>query len=362
MKRELYIKEIIEEFSILKNKLELLSEINLQDMNIISEYHIQEILNIVFDINLKSSNSTKANSVAIDLEDVENSIAVQVTSTSRKNKIQDTLDKFFTNNLDMKFEVLFIFILGKKQKDYKNLRIKEGFNFDPNEQIIDFAKIISRLSTLSSLKIEKIRNILKNDKLVINKKQNPVTRFKKNLAIRNDICSKLFKRNLTIKDRELLYYTPYYSFIYDSLIIRSIEDVAYPNNDNDESNPISTWYKAQIHDIYEYGIEMMITSSFEIVVNTKGQWNFLNERNIQKLPAGIKYLRATILQRIPYDYIIKLDMNTDPIYGYPTLFVEYKNEQKPFVEEIPIIIGYYKNEKDFRKGHYFELSEKNETI
>lgn len=362
MKREFHIKEIIEEFSILKNKLELLSEINLQDMNIIAEYHIQEILNIVFDINLKNSNSTKANSVAIDLEDVANSIAVQVTSSSRKNKIQDTLDKFFANNLDAKFEVLFIFILGKKQKDYKNLKIKHGFSFDPNEQIIDFAKIISRLSTLSTSKIEKIRNVLKNDKLLNNKKVNPVTKFKKNLAIKNEIFTKLLKKNLSIKDREILYYAPYYSFIYDSLIIRSIEDIAYPNCDNDERNPISTWYKAQIHDIYEYGIEMMITSSFDIVVNTKGQWNFLHERNIQNLPPGIKYIRATILQRIPYDYIVKLDMNTDAVYGYPTLFIEYKNEKQPFSEEIPFIIGYYKTENDYRKVHYFELSNKNENL
>lgn len=362
MKREFHIKEIIDEFSILKNKLELLSEINLHDMNIIAEYHIQEILNIVFDINLKNSNSTNTNSVAIDLEDVENSIAVQVTSTSRKNKIQETLDKFFTNNLDAKFEVLFIFILGKRQKDYKNLRIKDGFSFDTNEQIIDFAKITSRLSTLSSSKIEKIRNILKNDKLPQYKKENPVTRFKKNLAIKNDISSKLFKKNLSLKDREILYYVPYHSFIYDSLIIRSIEDAAYPNNDDDERNPISTWYKAQIHDVYEYGIEMMITSSFDIVVNAKRQWNFLNERDVQSLPSGIKYLRATILQRIPYDYMVKLDMNTDPIHGYPTLFVEYKNNQKPFIEEIPFIIGYYKNDDDFRKVYYFELASKNEKL
>lgn len=362
MKREFHIKEIIDEFSVMKTKLELLSEINLQDMNIITEYHIQEILNIVFDFNLKNSNSTKSNSVAIDLEDVQNSIAVQVTSTSKKNKIQDTLDKFFANNLDVKFEILFIFILGKRQKDYKNLRIKDGFGFDPSEHIIDFAKITSRISTLSSSKIEKIINILKKEKLPKNTKENPVTRFKKNLAIKNDICSKLFKRNLSLKDREILYYVPYYSFIYDSLIIRSIEDVAYPNNDDDEKNPISTWYKAQIHDVYEYGIEVMITSSFDIVVNEKGEWNFLNERDVQNLPSELKFLRATILQRIPFDYIIKLDMNTDPIHGYPTLFVEYKNEQKPFAEEIPFIIGYYKNENDCRIVHYFELSSQDKNL
>nr|WP_314839218.1 SMEK domain-containing protein [uncultured Flavobacterium sp.] len=362
MKRELLIKEIIDDLSILKSKLDLLSAGNLHDINIISEYHIQEILNIILDINLKNSNSRNKNAVSIDLEDVKNKIAVQVTSTSSKIKVQDTLDKFFLHSLNEKFEILFVFILGKKLKAYNNLRIKSDFNFDSNEHILDFTNIVSKLFILPTSKIEKIRNVLKNDKLTSNKKESPVIRFKKNLAVKNEINSKLFKSNLSIKDHEILYYIPYRSFIYDSLIIRSIEDAAFPSYDDDESHPISTWYKAQIHDIYEYGIEMMITSSFDIVINTKLQWNFLNDRDVQNLPSGLKYLRATILQRIPYDNIIKLDMNPDPIYGYPTLFVEYKNDKKPFSEEIPFIIGYYNNENDLRKVHYFELSDKDESL
>ncbi len=361
MKRELLIKEIINDLSILKNKLDLLSVGNFHDINIISEYHIQEILNIILNINLKNSNSRSKNAVSIDLEDIKNKIAVQVTSTSSKIKVQDTLDKFFVHNLNDKFDILLVFILGKKLKAYNNLRIKNDFNFDSNEHILDFANIVSKLSILPTSKIEKIRNIFKYDKLPNNKKENPVNRFKKNLAVKNEISSKLFKSKLSLKDREILYYAPYFSFIYDSLIIRSIEDIAYPNYD-DESNPISTWYKAQIHDVYEYGIEMMITSSFDIVINKELQWNCLNDRDTLNLPSGLKHIRATILQRIPYDYVVKLDMNTDPVYGYPTLFVEYKNDRKPFSEEIPFIIGYHNNETDCRKVHYFELNEKDENL
>jgi hypothetical protein len=362
MKRELLIKEIINELSILKNKLDFLSVGNLHDINIISEYHIQEILNIVLNVNLKNSNSVNKNAVSIDLEDTKNNIAVQVTSTNSKVKVQDTLDKFFSNNLNEKYEILLVFILGKKQKTYNNLRIKNNFYFNPNEHILDFTNIVLKFPLLPTSKIEKIRNILKNDKLPDTKKENPVNRFKKNFAVKNEIYSKLFKSNLSIKDREVLYFTPHHSFVYDSLIIRSIEDTSFPNNDDDESNPISTWYKAQIHDLYEYGIEMMITSSFDIVINTKLKWNFLNDRDIQNLPSGLEYCRATILQRIPYDNIVKLDMNPDPIYGYPTLFVEYKNDKKPFSEEIPFMIGYYNNESDCRKVYYFELSDKDKNL
>jgi hypothetical protein len=361
LKREFHIKEIIQEFSILKSKLELLSELNLQDMNIISEYHIQEILNIVFDFNLKNSNSTKVNSVAIDLEDVENSIAVQVTSTSRKNKIQDTLDKFFTNNLDEKFEVLFIFILGKKQKNYKDLRIKGSFSFDPNEHIIDFAKITSRLLTLSSSKIEKIRNILKNDKLVVTRKENPVAKFNRNNNIKDNIIKNLISKNITYKDFERVFYDPMYQFVYDCLIIRSIEDRLYPNFDN-EDNPTPTWYKAQIHNLYEYGIEVTIYCPFEIVVNSNYEWNYLNDRDKNKLPNNLQCIRAHVLQRIPYDNVVKLDMCPDPVYGYPTLFLEYKNDKTPFSEEIPCTIGYYNSDKDFRKVCYFELSNRTENL
>lgn len=362
MKRELLKKEIVNELSILKNKLDLLSAGNLHDINIISEYHIQEILNIILDINLKNSNSINKNAVAIDLEDIKNRIAVQVTSTNSKIKVQETLDKFFANNLNEKFEILLVFILGKKQKAYNNLRIQKDFDFNTNEHILDFTYIVSKLSILTTSKIEKIRNVFKNDKLDSTKKENAVNRFKKNFAIKNEIFNKLFKSDLSIKDREILYYIPYRSFIYDSLIVRSIEDVAYPNIDDDESNPVSTWYKAQIHDTYEYGIEMMIMCPFDIVTNAKLNWNFLNDRDIQNLPSRLKYLRASVLQRIPYDHIIKLDMNPDPICGYPTLFVEYKNDKKPFSQEIPFMIGYYNNENDCRKVHYFELSDKDENL
>lgn len=362
MKRELFIKEIIDDLSILKNKLDFLSVGNLHDINIISEYHIQEILNIVLNLNLKNSNAANKNAVSIDLEDIENKIAVQVTSTNSKVKVQETLDKYFANNLNEKFEILLVFILGKKQKTYNNLRIKNDFSFSPNEHILDFTNIILKFPLLPTSKIEKIRNVLKNDKLPGIKKENPVNRFKKNFSIKNEICNKLYKRDLSVKDREILYYIPYRSFVYDSLIIRSIDDVSYPNIDDDENHPISKWYKAQIHDISEYGIETMVSSSFDLVMNESGKWNFLNQRDKNKLPLRINYLRATILQRIPFDNIIKLDMNPDPVYGYPTLYVEYKNDKKPFSEEIPFLIGYYHDENDCRKVHYFELSEKDENL
>ena len=100
MKREFLIKEINAELSILRYRIESLSRSNMHDLNIICEHYIKEILNIIFDWRLINSNEKNQNNTAIDLEDVANSIAVQVTSTNKKNKIQDTLTKFFGNILD----------------------------------------------------------------------------------------------------------------------------------------------------------------------------------------------------------------------------------------------------------------------
>ena len=74
MKREILIKEIIDEFSILQHRIEFLSENNLQDINLISEYHIQELLNILFDLKLTNSNQKSKNCVGIDLEVVDNRV------------------------------------------------------------------------------------------------------------------------------------------------------------------------------------------------------------------------------------------------------------------------------------------------
>jgi hypothetical protein len=112
-----------------------------------------------------------------------------------------------------------------------------------------------------------------------------------------------------------------FKFIYDCLIIRSINDKAYPNNDetHDCDRP-SSWYRSQIHDLYEYGIEVeTLLYSAEIPGKLKGQWNYLNDRDKNTLPKGLKI--APYHTRIPYENARKrkLDMVPDKVYGYPTL-------------------------------------------
>lgn len=356
MKREFYIKEVAEELSILIHKIELLSNANFLDLNVIIEYYIQEIFNLLFNYKLTSSNTERSNYRAIDLQDQENGIAVQVTSTYTKAKVQKTLNGFFDAGLDAKYDVLLVVILGKKQNTYPNLIVKEGFHFNAKEHIIDFNTILRKVNTEPTAKIERIRNILKSDKLFPSKKTESKTNFRKNQLLKKQLEALLHK-NLTRKEIDEYSYMPYRRFIYDSLIIRSIGDRAFPSNDNlgpDDLAP--SWYKAQIHDLYEYGIEIMPLIRDTIVVNKAGKWNYLGKRDPLKLAAGLDVITTSVIQRVPYDYMEKLEMETDGYYGYPTLYLEYAN-QLPYKEEVPTLLGYYKSQTEKRFTRYFEHSD-----
>ena len=357
MKREIYLKEIIEEFGNLKNKIELRSQLNLQDVNIISEYHIQEVLNIVYDLKLTNSNELVKNSKAIDLQDLTNSIAVQVTSTPRTSKLQETLDKFFDSNLDMDFQTLFIFILGKKQQSYKNLKIKEGFIFNPNEHIIDFFKITSKLSTLPTVKLEKIINLLREDKITHQKQESDVVIFKKRQTIRKKILKVLISSSRTTSDAIIDYYDPAYKFKYEDLIIRSIKDEAYPNFNDPKTNQRADWYKVFSFNLTENYLEVNIMYYDYIVVNEFGEWNYLGSREENDIPKNLKFVRANVVERIPLEYIIDIDLNEED----PIIFVNFKNG-KAYKEQIPFIRGYYKSDNDCRRTHYFEFDKQNPNI
>lgn len=354
MKREIYLKEIIEEFGILKNKIELLSQSNLQDINIISEYHIQEIFNVLFDLKLSNSNEYVKNAKAIDLQDSTNGIAIQVTANSRKNKIQETLDKFFEHDLDSDFETLIIFILGKKQQSYKNLKIKDGFIFSPDEHILDFSKLVSKLSFIPTSKLEKIRNLLKEDRIIPKKKENDVVIFKRKQTIRKKIVKALISLSNTISDAIIDYYDPSYRFKYEKIIIRSIKDKAYPNFDDPITNRRADWYKVFSFDLTENYLEVQIQYYDEIVVNESGEWNYLGDRNQNTIPENLKFIKTDVVERIPIGNIVDIDLDEED----PIIFVDFQNG-KAYKEQIPFIRGYYKNDKECRKTYYFELNRQN---
>ncbi|MCK5057785.1 MAG: SMEK domain-containing protein [Candidatus Aminicenantes bacterium] len=153
--RENKIKRIIEKLTILQYYLENVSSINLNDGNLIAENFSAGLLNKLFDWNLKNLNTT-GNEVGIDLGDSLNKVAVQVTRQNKRQKIEETIQKFFTHEHHKKYKTLYVFLLTNKKLYRKPFKTIQSFHFTVEENIIDFKDIIARINSLSNTNLNKI--------------------------------------------------------------------------------------------------------------------------------------------------------------------------------------------------------------
>ena len=87
--------EIIRKLYELVKAVNIKNKMNLNDINNVCEEVFCEILNIIFEFDLIVLN-TESNyrNIAVDLGNERKSIYVQVTSNTRKEKINETLRKF----------------------------------------------------------------------------------------------------------------------------------------------------------------------------------------------------------------------------------------------------------------------------
>lgn len=184
--REFLLKTISNEFARWQVQIENLNFLSLYDANIFSEHTLCELLNIVFDYKLVNANLISTNFPAVDLVDKTNKIAIQVTSTSQKNKIQTTLSKFSEKKLHLEYDEIFIIILGKKQKKYSNLLISPEISFEQEKQILDFKSLLNIIARLPLKSIEKIYNLLNQENI-------------KPLSKRQNSNSKILKKKLLLK-------------------------------------------------------------------------------------------------------------------------------------------------------------------
>lgn len=99
MKSEFYLKQCCAYIANLVTEVETLNSLNYYDINISSETFFMKLLNLVNSYNLKNINNEKNNSASIDLYDLTNRVAVQVTSDKSSAKIKKTIDKFINNKL-----------------------------------------------------------------------------------------------------------------------------------------------------------------------------------------------------------------------------------------------------------------------
>ena len=142
---EYILKKISEWEALIKNN----SIGSLYNINSYSENFCRDILNIIFDLKLENANLFNKNQTAIDLKDDIKSFAVQVTSENTLAKIKYTVEEFVDQNLNNKYSVFKIVILGYKPRSKRNDYNYKNYKFTI-DNIIYFDNLI---------------NIIKNDLL-----------------------------------------------------------------------------------------------------------------------------------------------------------------------------------------------------
>ena len=160
LKREVYIKSISNKLAILQKTIENRVMQQLLDINIVAEQFVAGLLNIKNEWDLKNLNSNYANFPAVDLGDSTNRVAVQVTSTKTSDKISHTLDFANKHNLGSQFDSIIVFIITKKQKKYKAIKVPQGMTFNWKTNIWDWDDIIMDLGNLSIQRLKTLSDFI----------------------------------------------------------------------------------------------------------------------------------------------------------------------------------------------------------
>jgi hypothetical protein len=117
-----------------------------QDSNIELENFFRDLLNLTFGWELRNANVlSNTNQDSFDLSDEKNSIAVQVTVTTKAEKIRKTLKTFIGTHEKQYSRLIFVYPflqLTRSQADFRD--ILNGYDFDANRDRMCFGTILKK--------------------------------------------------------------------------------------------------------------------------------------------------------------------------------------------------------------------------
>ena len=162
--RQNHINRIASSLVQLASLVDLHNKLDLFDINRHAEPFYRELLNRVYGWNLRSLNtSTNRNQPAIDLGDTSASISVQVTASDRRDKVQETLDKFHSHELYTEYKNLKIVVITNKS-EFKKEFVTAKINFDKEHDILDISDLLWEISQLADVgRIAEIDEFLKRE-------------------------------------------------------------------------------------------------------------------------------------------------------------------------------------------------------
>jgi uncharacterized protein (UPF0305 family) len=154
---EIHVKEIAYKLSAISNTIKLENSIGYFDSNRSAQQFFADLFNIIFDADYKELDklSGTTNYPAIDLGDLTNKKAIQVTTDNTSTKIKYTIEKFISNELYNDFDELRIYIIGEKKSYTTTFNTDEKFVFDRKKHICcetDLMNVIHKITDIEKLK------------------------------------------------------------------------------------------------------------------------------------------------------------------------------------------------------------------
>ncbi len=181
------IPSIAKYLSRLSEHTKLLNAVGDFSINKYAETALVDVFSIVFDCDLKNANTkVNINFPAIDLIDNKKKFGIQITATSKVDKINKSITRYFEHEIYNSIEEMYVFILTERQSKYDQTKIdikinnlkthsvnfdkNKSFSFNAKEKILDKIDLIQLIENLELTKINEINNILKNqfDKIQAN--------------------------------------------------------------------------------------------------------------------------------------------------------------------------------------------------
>lgn len=148
MTRDIYISKIKTLLNVLKGEIKDSGKLNLLDINVHAEDFFRDLLNLVYGWQLKNMNQWNQNAAGGDLWYDDGKLVIQVSSTTKKDKIQSSIDKLSGEQF-AGYRFKFLRIDG----DVIKLR-KESYNthddivFNPSVDIIDISSLLKEIAHL----------------------------------------------------------------------------------------------------------------------------------------------------------------------------------------------------------------------
>lgn len=164
MKRQDYFNSIEQRLNFLVLRTKSRGKLNLLDLNIHEETFLENLINIVYSLELRNLNKEDKNAKGVDLIDRNNRIVFQVTSTATIDKINKSLEKLGSEYQGYRLKFIFIGHDVHSKLSKKSYNKNSYVIFDPVDDILDITTLLSEIVHTNDIqKIEEIYTLCKRE-------------------------------------------------------------------------------------------------------------------------------------------------------------------------------------------------------